>query len=134
MVSSKSEKLLDAQVGARLKARREELGMSQEKLSEAFGVTFQQVQKYENGTNRLGSSRIAQAAAALKVPPTYFFGAVEKGKTNKKSDVGGAETDQLLRFLRSEEGGTLAKAFQRISGAAKRKAIVRLVEGLAGES
>lgn len=66
-------KPVDAHVGALVRKRRTELGLSQEKLADAIGLTFQQVQKYEKGTNRISSSRLMQIASALDVPPTYFF-------------------------------------------------------------
>lgn len=72
---------VDAFVRARVRARRLELGMSQEKLGDAIGLTFQQVHKYEKGSNRIGSSRIMQIAAALDVQPSYFF---EKAPGNSK--------------------------------------------------
>ena len=70
---TKVPNLIDAHVGSRLRMRRMMLGMSQEKLGEAFGLTFQQVQKYEKGTNRISASRLQQSAHILQVPVTFFF-------------------------------------------------------------
>ena len=64
---------IDVEVGAKIKARRRLLGMSQDGLANILGVTFQQVQKYEKGTNRISSSRLAVVANAFGVPPSYFF-------------------------------------------------------------
>jgi transcriptional regulator with XRE-family HTH domain len=72
-MAKKISKPVDVYVGGRVRARRLELGMSQEKLGNAIGLTFQQVQKYEKGSNRIGSSRLMQIANALKVDPAYFF-------------------------------------------------------------
>lgn len=134
MASTNLEKSFDAQVGTRLKKRRQELGMSQEALGNAFGVTFQQVQKYEKGTNRMGSSRLAQAASILKVPPTYFFETIDGGRKRvARVDGDVPDTDEVFKFLRTSDGAALAKAFQKITGSEKRRSIVRLVQVLADE-
>ena len=73
MGRTKGSNAIDAHVGSRLRMRRIDRGMSQEKLAAAFELTFQQVQKYEKGTNRMGSSRLQQAAGILGVPVSYFF-------------------------------------------------------------
>ena len=70
---TKRPNAIDAHVGSRMRMRRMMLGMSQEKLATAFGVSFQQVQKYERGANRMGSSRLQHAASILRVPVSYFF-------------------------------------------------------------
>ena len=71
-ITKKVPKPVDVQVGSRVRMRRLMRGMSQEKLGDALGLTFQQVQKYEKGTNRMGSSRLQQAANILEVPVTFF--------------------------------------------------------------
>jgi transcriptional regulator with XRE-family HTH domain len=73
LITKKSPSPIDVYVGSRMRMRRTMLGMSQEKLGEAFGVSFQQVQKYEKGTNRMGSSRLQQATNVLGVPVSFFF-------------------------------------------------------------
>ena len=71
---------VDVEVGRRIRSRRLALGMSQEKLGEALGITFQQIQKYEKGTNRVGASRLAQIATTLDVSPAYFFPDAKEGE------------------------------------------------------
>jgi transcriptional regulator with XRE-family HTH domain len=127
-MAKKIPKPVDAHVGALVRARRRELGISQTKLAEAVGLTFQQIQKYENGTNRLGSSRLMQIANALDVLPAYFFedapGATRK--SNKKSD----STDYVEQFATSKDGLALIRAFRRVSKATRRD-IVNLVARIA---
>src|SRR6476661_10152055 len=74
---------IDVHVGSRVRLRRTLLGMSQEKLGEAIGLTFQQVQKYERGANRVGSSRLFDLARVLEVPIAYFFEDMEASVANK---------------------------------------------------
>lgn len=76
----KTPRPVDIEVGRRIRTRRQALGMSQEKLGEALGITFQQIQKYEKGANRVGASRLAQIADALDVPPAFFFPETKAGK------------------------------------------------------
>lgn len=71
--SKKKPNPIDAHVGARIRMRRNMLGMSQEKLGESLGITFQQIQKYEKGTNRVGASRLQAIASIMEVPPAFFF-------------------------------------------------------------
>src|ERR1700754_3361463 len=72
-MTTKAPNPVDKYVGSRVRMRRVLLGMSQEKLGEALGLTFQQVQKYEKGTNRIGASRLQQISKTLRVPPSFFF-------------------------------------------------------------
>jgi transcriptional regulator with XRE-family HTH domain len=108
--------------------------MSQEKLGEALGLTFQQVQKYEKGTNRIGASRLQQIARALNVPPAFFF----DGAPNAQSELtpGLAEESNsayVVDFLSTTEGLQLNKAFSRIKDARMRKRIVDLIVAIAGQ-
>src|SRR5262245_51151719 len=99
----------DIHVGSRLRMRRLMLGMSQQGLAEAFGLTFQQVQKYEKGMNRMGSSRLQQAAHVLGVDIPFFFEGVSGGQ------VTGAMADQYINdFVTSQDGLRLVKAFMQI--------------------
>ena len=117
-------KPVDVYVGAKVRARRLELGMSQEKLGVAIGLTFQQVQKYEKGRNRIGSSRLVQIANALDVPPAYFFEDAP-GQTKAHSKKGDS-IDYVSAFISSREGLALMKAFLKIP-APLRRSIVDLV-------
>jgi transcriptional regulator with XRE-family HTH domain len=105
------------------------LGLSQEKLGEALGLTFQQVQKYEKGTNRIGASRLQQIAQFLKVEIAYFF----EGLSGDKQQGGFAEegTTYVMDFLNSSEGLQLNKAFARIKDARVKRRLIALVNALA---
>jgi transcriptional regulator with XRE-family HTH domain len=116
----------DVHVGSRLRMRRLMLGMSQEAIAEAFGLSFQQVQKYEKGMNRISSSRLQQAADVLGVEIPFFFEGVSGGQ------VTGAIPDQYINdFVSSQDGLRLIKAFMRIDSSALRRSIVGLVRDLA---
>ena len=115
------------------------LGMSQEKLGDALGLTFQQVQKYEKGINRIGASRLQQISRILEVPPAYFFeGAPSFEPTaNLEPTLMGVAEDSkanyVADFLSTQEGLHLNMAFARIHDPKIRKRIVDLVCSLAGE-
>ena len=116
----------DIHVGSRLRMRRLMLDMSQGDLAKAFGLTFQQVQKYEKGMNRISSSRLQQAADVLGVEIPFFFEGVSGGQ------VTGAIPDQYINdFVSSQDGLRLIKAFMRIDSSALRRSIVGLVRDLA---
>jgi transcriptional regulator with XRE-family HTH domain len=118
----------DAYVGNRLRLRRADLRISQEKLADAIGLTFQQVQKYEKGVNRIGASRLHQIAGVLKVPVSYFFdGVPDQPKLDRKATA----PDFTLDFVASKDGLALARAFIRISDSGLRRSIVTLVERIA---
>jgi len=115
------------------------LGMSQEKLGDALGLTFQQIQKYEKGTNRIGASRLQQISRTLDVPPAFFFEGAPSFEaiTNlEPSHMGVSEdsnTSYVADFLSTPEGLHLNLAFARIHDPKVRKRIVDLVSSLAGE-
>lgn len=117
---------IDVQVGDKIRMRRRVLGISQEKLGLALGVTFQQVQKYEKGTNRVSASRLQQIAEFLNVQPSYFF---PDGAGAVRQDA--AAEDGIAGFVSSREGLDLNIAFSRIDSPALRKKIVGLVTALA---
>lgn len=129
---------IDRHVGSRVRMRRILLGMSQEKLGEALGLTFQQVQKYEKGTNRIGASRLQQISKTLNVPPSFFFdGAPNDDGTSSTTASGVAEDSSsstyVFDFISTAEGLALNKAFARIQDPKVRKRIIDLVNSLAGE-
>ena len=113
---------VDLHVGSRLRMRRQLVGMSQEKLGELLGITFQQVQKYEKGANRISASRLYFAAKILAVPVQFFFedlpGVEEHGGMGEHR-----EEDAVLSSLLNVEGITLAKAFRDATSVSKRKLI-----------
>jgi transcriptional regulator with XRE-family HTH domain len=119
---------IDRHVGTRLRMQRMVRGLSQTELGEAVGVTFQQIQKYESGKNRVSASRLQQIADVLKVAPDFFF---EATHTKKAGDSGSSETILIDEFISSREGIALAKAFSKISNQKMRRTIVSLIEQLA---
>ncbi len=130
---------IDRHVGSRVRMRRVMLGMSQEKLGDALGLTFQQVQKYEKGTNRIGASRLQQISRTLEVPPAFFFEGAPSFEvmTNPEPGHMGFAKDSnatyVADFLSTPEGLHLNLAFARIHDPKVRKRIVDLVSSLAGE-
>jgi transcriptional regulator with XRE-family HTH domain len=133
-MAGKKPNPVDAHVGSRVRLRRMLLGMSQERLGESMGLTFQQVQKYEKGVNRIGASRLFQISKILDVPVQFFF-----EEAPNLGDGGGrlrgmAEPESesfILEFLNSREGLELNRAFVKIGEAKVRKSIVELVRALA---
>ena len=129
MVAKKAPNPIDKHVGSRVRMRRMMLTMSQEKLGDALGLTFQQVQKYEKGTNRIGASRLQQIAHILQVPVEFFFeGAPNLQQVASPSMKDVPSTSYVSDFLATSEGLSLTKAFTRIKSANLKRCIVRLVE------
>ena len=116
----------DERVGAQIRLRRLQLGLSQTKVAEASGITFQQLQKYEKGMNRVAASRLARIAEALDVPPTYFF-AVDA----KAAAPAGEGLPHVRDGLWSKDSWRLVDAFGRIESRTQRKAVIALVEAMA---
>ena len=119
----------DKYVGSRIRMRRLTRKMSQAALGDAVGVTFQQIQKYEKGTNRIGSSRLQRVANVLKVPVSYFFdgGPNSLNQTRAKREL----SDYTSEFLATPDGLALTRAFLRLPKGNVRRAIVKLVEKIA---
>jgi transcriptional regulator with XRE-family HTH domain len=115
--------------------RRMMLSMSQEKLGDALGLTFQQVQKYEKGTNRIGASRLQQISHILQVPVSFFFeGAPTTPGTVPHGGMSEAPSPAYVAdFLATSDGLSLTKSFMRIKNGKLRRRIVDLVEQIAGE-
>ena len=130
-MSTKAPNPVDKYVGSRVLMRRIMLGMSQEKLGEALGLTFQQVQKYEKGTNRVGASRIQQISEILQVPVSFLFEGSPSGAIG--ADGFGEDTSPayVADFLATSEGLALTRAFTRITDGKLRRSIVELVEQIA---
>jgi transcriptional regulator with XRE-family HTH domain len=124
---SKSGNPIDKHVGTRVRMRRLMLHVSQERLGDALGVTFQQVQKYEKGTNRISASRLQQMSSILEVPVSFFFEGAPGADARSGADV----TDEITAFFATTEGLTLAQAFTRIRKPKLRRCIVDMVEELA---
>jgi transcriptional regulator with XRE-family HTH domain len=131
---SKVSNIVDVYVGARLRMRRTMLGMSQSRLGELLGVTFQQVQKYEKGTNRIGASRLQHISQILKVPVSFFFDGVSgPAKQGEDGMPKPPVADYVSDFLSSSDGLALTKAFTNIKDSKLRRRVVDLVEEIAGD-
>lgn len=129
---------MDVHVGTRVRMRRMILGLSQEKLGELLGLTFQQIQKYEKGINRIGASRLFELSKVLDVPVQFFFEQAPGGEAiGQASAAGGfaepASEGYVTDVLSSREGIELNKAFARIGDSKVRRSIVDLVRALAGD-
>ncbi|MGE4351693.1 MAG: helix-turn-helix domain-containing protein [Bdellovibrionales bacterium] len=131
---------VDVHVGARLRLRRNLLGMSQEQLGKACGLTFQQIQKYERGTNRMGSSRLFQFAKLLGVSISYFFDDVRTERANAHQNLGFADQDQAEIDGNNQAGGELLhrretleliRAYYRIHDSKTRRKVYELIKSMA---
>ena len=134
MANKKQPNPIDIHVGSRVRLRRMMLGMSQEKLGEQLGITFQQIQKYEKGTNRIGASRLQHIARVLSVPVSFFFEDAPASPAENPTGVAEpASVNYVVDFLSSSEGIQLNKAFVRIKDAQQRRRIIDLVRAMAGD-
>jgi transcriptional regulator with XRE-family HTH domain len=133
ILAKKAPNPTDKHVGSRVRMRRMMLGMSQEKLGDALGLTFQQVQKYEKGTNRIGASRLQQISQILQVPVSFFFEGAPAAQTiGRHEGMGEAPSPAYVSdFLATSDGLALTKAFMRIEDSKLRRRIVDLVEQIA---
>src|SRR6185312_8853963 len=118
---------VDVRVGNRLRVRRTSMGMSQEELGNRLKLTFQQIQKFESGTNRISASYLFELTQILKVPVSYFFENVET--PGRGTDL----PETLQRFLMSAEGLSLWRAFSRITDDTVRQRVISLVKAMAEE-
>src|SRR5215471_5623154 len=125
-MAKKAPNPIDKHVGSRVRMRRMMLSMSQEKLGDALGLTFQQVQKYEKGTNRIGASRLQQISNILQVPVSFFFeGAPNVQLGGRHDHIAEAPSPAYVSdFLATSDGLALTKAFTRISDSKLRRRIV----------
>ena len=131
---------IDVHVGSRVRLRRTLLGMSQEKLGEALGLTFQQVQKYERGANRIGSGRLYHLSKVLDVPVSFFFDDLpeSQGGSTVPSNLSGMSETPVETFeaeaMSRRETLELVRAYYRITDQAVRKRMFELVKAIAGPS
>jgi transcriptional regulator with XRE-family HTH domain len=128
----KSPNPVDKHVGSRVRMRRMMLAMSQGNLGDALGLTFQQVQKYEKGTNRIGASRLQQISHILQVPVAFFFEGAPHASV-PRSHGSALSIAQIDDFVSDSNGLRLIEAFMRIDNAALRRKIVMLVQEIAGD-
>jgi transcriptional regulator with XRE-family HTH domain len=125
---------IDKYVGGRVRMRRMMLGVSQTNLGDALGIAFQQVQKYENGTNRVSASRLQHISHILQVPVSFFFEEAPPVPGQHNGNGATAPTPTYVtEFLSSTDGLALTKAFMRIKQPKLRRRIVKLVEEIAGD-
>jgi transcriptional regulator with XRE-family HTH domain len=122
----------DKHVGSRVRMRRMMLGRSQTQLGEALGITFQQVQKYEKGTNRISASRLQHISEVLQVAVPFFFEGSPRVSGEDDAQTGAPSPQFVSDYLATPDGLNLTKAFMRIPGAQLRRSIVDLVEEIAG--
>ena len=134
MAAKKAPNPIDKHVGSRVRMRRMMLNMSQEKLGDALGLTFQQVQKYEKGTNRIGASRLQQISQILQVPVEFFFEGAPILTASGSAPKDAPSASYVSDFLATSEGLSLTKAFTRIKEPKLRRRIFDLVEEIAGRS
>ena len=128
-MSARGPTSIDQHVGARLRLRRSMLDMSQSELGEKLGVTFQQVQKYERGTNRIGASRLFNVARVMGVPVAYFFEGLDDSGSSELRDK---DSDTLYDFIASPDGLALASAFAGIKDQTVRRRVIDLLRSLSG--
>jgi transcriptional regulator with XRE-family HTH domain len=127
----KSTGSVDKEIGTRVRTRRMVIGMSQEKLGDMLGLTFQQVQKYEKGTNRISVSRMIEIAKVLGVDIHFFFDGLAGSKAAGFAEP--AQPEFLHDFMSMQDGHQLMRAFTRIKSAKTRRAVVQLAASLADE-
>lgn len=134
MVAKKQPNPIDIHVGSRVRLRRMMTGISQEKLGEHLGITFQQIQKYEKGTNRIGASRLQSISNVLQVPVSFFFeGAPGPSSGSEQAGFQENSSSYMIEFLSSPEGLQLNKAFSKIQDARVRRRLVDLVKSIADD-
>jgi len=130
-IPKKAPNPVDRHVGSRVRLRRKMLAMSQEKLGRALGLTFQQVQKYEKGANRIGGSRLQQISQILQVPVAFFFEDAPGASATSKSDESALSLAHVDDFVSSSDGLRLIAAYTRIKSPALRRRITSLVQEMA---
>ena len=132
--NSRGVTAVDIHVGQKIRTRRNLLGLSQTELADAAGITFQQVQKYEKGANRVGAGRLMQFSESLGIPPSYFFeGAPTVGKKQPAPQEGELSENDIVSFLGTREGAALVRAFMAIKQKLIRQTAIVFLETLKGK-
>jgi len=132
-VPKKQANPVDARVGHRVRLRRMLMGMSQERLGELLGLTFQQVQKYEKGVNRIGAGRLFEIATIMGVPIGFFYEDAENALASRPGFAEDDESGSVMEFIASGEGLQLTLAFMRIKDPKVRRRLLDLVRSLTEE-
>lgn len=125
---------IDVHVGSRVRLRRTMIGMSQEKLGDALGITFQQIQKYEKGANRVGASRLQEISRVLNTPISFFFEDAPGSPGSGDGFQESSSTNYVVDFLSSSDGLQLNRAFVKIEDPKVRRKLVELAKALANEA
>ena len=125
---------VDLHVGARIRLRRRMQGVSQERLAESLGLTFQQVQKYERGANRVSASKLYEIAATLRTPISYFFDGLDDPASGRAASEASIDEQTVHAFLMTSEGLDLARGFTRIPRGRVRRRLLELVRALADDA
>lgn len=123
----------DIAIGRRIRIQRTLRNVTQTQLANAIGITFQQVQKYEHGTNRISAGKLLQIAHFLVVPVSVFFEGLEDDKNGRAQETAAAEYQQLKSLVASAEGERLYRAFAQIRKKETQMTLIRMVESLAGQ-
>jgi len=131
--SKKIPNPIDVHVGSRIRLRRNILGISQEKLGEHLGITFQQIQKYEKGTNRVGASRLQEIAAVLQVPVSFLFEGAPGQDAGGPDGFAEESGTYVVDFMNTAEGIQLNRAFVRISDPKVRRKLLDLIKTMADD-
>ncbi len=124
-MSQKSATAVDAHVGRRIRSRRQVMGISQTELGERLGITFQQIQKYEKGGNRISASRLLDVAAALDVPVSYFYEGLDGAEGSTQSLLIDREAADLLRAFNAVTDKNMRRAILSVAQAASRESPAR---------
>lgn len=126
---------VDLHVGGRVRMRRKLLGVSQEQLADSLGLTFQQVQKYERGANRVSASKLYEIARTLQVPVSFFFDGLADPMDGSDNDEVGQQAERIVQeFLTTPEGLELAEVFPKIGRGRVRRQVLDLVRAMAEEA
>jgi transcriptional regulator with XRE-family HTH domain len=132
LLESRPPNPVDLHVGARIRLRRRMQGVSQEKLADALGLTFQQVQKYERGANRVSASKLYEIATALQAPVSYFFDGLADPSNEEGGNARPTDEQTVHTFLMTAEGLELAKLFPCLPRGRIRRRFLDLMRALAG--
>ena len=130
MNDERAANAIDRKIGQRVRSRRLEIGMSQERLAELLGITFQQVQKYEKGVNRIAASRLFDISAALQQPVARFY----EGLSSRAAGVAESRQNYIDDALATPEGAQLMSVFASIRSQRVRRKVLELVRTLAEEA
>ena len=133
LVDTRLPNPVDLHVGARIRLRRRMQGVSQEKLADALGLTFQQVQKYERGANRVSASKLYEIASALRSPVSYFFDGLADPAADENPAARPSEESTVHAFLMTAEGLELAKLFPRVARGPVRRRMLDLLRAVVGD-